>query len=567
MACTAPLSILKGAVKGHTPANEAILKRTMIDRSRKIVEHGVSDSAPWHKEFPLSKGDYNNVVGGPATKEYRDKSLRDYAIARFAAIQLAWGKGLISDADDTDEWEGSPIQKNDNRKNPIIWFNKSVLLFESADKFAPYGRRAGRAHEGVKTVSITRRAALHYSEITARDFENVGDCPFASEYYPIFVGEPKRVAHANENVAASAKGKSDMLDLWLVDTGCGHDLVSNTNVKFSGGETRRLEKAVIFQTSNGDTPSTRVAPISFRGLNETIEPYVLKETPSVISVGDRTMNKGYSFVWKAGCNPCLITPDEKIITFEVIRDIPYLRRGSDLCQPRDATDEDFRFDALPSHKEVAADEDVDAERSANEDGENPTSAPEESEENVPVRNLREEAMSMRHLLTHKPFNIHCDACNLGKMRKAKKFVGSYQESRQPTAWLDLVTADHLVAKNGGMEGTTGDFDALVVKDLYSKIKVLLLVRNKTAEQAIRVLRYFFGNNAVNRFYSDNAPELELACAALGIVHEKSRAGAPQNTSVIERTNLDILEGIRTTLICAGFPEGFWPFAARHFCFL
>ena len=386
-----------------------------------------------------------------------------------------------------------------------------MLLLETADKFAPYGGRAGRAHEGVKTVSITRRAALHYSEITARDFENVGECPFLSGYYPIFVGEPKRVVHANENVAASAKGKCDMLDLWLVDTGCGHDLISNTNVKLSGGETRRLEKAVIFQVANRDTPSTHVAPISFRELNETIEPYVLKETPSVISLGDKTMNKGCSFVWKAGCNPYLITPDEKIITFEVIRDTPYLRRDSDLCQPRDATDEDFRFDALPSRNEVAADEDVDAEHPANEGGENPPSAPEEAEENVPVRNLREEAISMRHLLTHKPFNIHCDACSLGGMRKAKELFGSYQESRQPTGWLDLVTADHLIAKNGGMEGITGDFDALVIKDLYSKIKVLLPVRNKTAEQAIRALRYFFGTNAVNRFYSDNAPGLELAC--------------------------------------------------------
>ena len=329
----------------------------------------------------------------------------------------------------------------------------SVLLFESADQFAPYGRRPGRAQEGVKALSVTRRAALHYSEITARDFENVGDCPFLSGYYPIFVGEPKRVASTNGNVAASAKGERDMLDLWLLDSGCGHDFISNTNVKFSGGEGKRFEKAVIFQTVNGDTPSTHVAPISFRELDETIDPYVLKETPSVISVGGRTMNKGCSCVWKAGCNPYLVTPDGKIITFEVIRDIPYLRRGSDLCQPRDAIDEDLRFDALPSRKEVATDENVDVERSADEGGENPPSAQEESEEHVPARNLREEAMSMKHLLTHKPFNIHCDACNLGaKMRNAKIFVGSYQESKQPTGWLDLVTADHLVAQNGGTYG-------------------------------------------------------------------------------------------------------------------
>ena len=37
--------------------------------------------------------------------------------------------------------------------------------------------------------------------------------------------------------------------------------------------------------------------------------------------------------------------------------------------------------------------------------------------------------------------------------------------------------------------------------------------------------------------------------------------------MIERTNLDKLEGTRTALECAGFPECFWPFAAPHYCFL
>ena len=175
----------------------------------------------------------------------------------------------------------------------------------------------------------------------------------------------------------------------------------------------------VFQTANGDTPSTHVAPISFRELNEIIEPCVLKETPSVISVGDRTLNKGCSFVWKAGCNPYLITPEERRLSRSRSRDIPYLRRDSDLCQPRDAADEDFRFDALPSRREVATDEKVDVERSANEDGENPPSAQEEPVEHIPARNLREEAMSMKHLLTHKPFNAHCDACNFGICAKRR----------------------------------------------------------------------------------------------------------------------------------------------------
>ena len=72
-----------------------------------------------------------------------------------------------------------------------------------------------------------------------------------------------------------------------------------------------------------------------------IEPYILTDTPSVISVGDRAMNKGYSFVWIAGRNPYWITPEGKIITLEVLRDIPYLRRNSDLCKPRDAIASDY----------------------------------------------------------------------------------------------------------------------------------------------------------------------------------------------------------------------------------
>ena len=56
------MSIHKSALKSHAPANRAIVKRTMVDEIVEIVEFGVSESAPRHKGFPLSKGDYNNVV-------------------------------------------------------------------------------------------------------------------------------------------------------------------------------------------------------------------------------------------------------------------------------------------------------------------------------------------------------------------------------------------------------------------------------------------------------------------------------------------------------------------------
>ena len=447
VACVAKVGMVGSTLKGNGPVNRAIVKLTTIDDNVEIVNYRVAESAPLKKEFPPSSGKYDKVVENPITEEQKTISIRSYATARFAAIQLANGKGLIDDEDDMDEWEGSDSHPNENRKNPIIWLEDNALLLATADKYAPYGRTMGRAYEGVTTISITRRAALHHSEVTALEFENLGNHPFTGGYLPIFVGEPKRVIEPDGLVAASAKSKREMSEIWLVDTGCGHDLVSLSNAKSAKAELKRLEKPVIFQTANGDTPSTHVAPMFFSELNETIEPYVLAETPSVISVGKRTMNEGCSYVWKAGNNPYMITSDRKVITFGVIRDIPYLIRNSELCQPREATDEDYEVHALPSVRENAADENVVAEEPNGEVEDEPPpiqvlleDKDDEVEENNPRRNLREEAISMNHLLTHKPFNIYCDACNLGKMRRAKKFVGAYQASRQPTKWLDLVTA-------------------------------------------------------------------------------------------------------------------------------
>ena len=103
LACAATVGIPKSAMKGKSPVNRAIVKLTTIDDNIEIVEHCVAESAQWHKRFPPSRGDYNNVVCDPITEDYKKISVRAYATARFAAIQLAKGRGLINDKADTDE--------------------------------------------------------------------------------------------------------------------------------------------------------------------------------------------------------------------------------------------------------------------------------------------------------------------------------------------------------------------------------------------------------------------------------------------------------------------------------
>lgn len=64
------------------------------------------------------------------------------------------------------------------------------------------------------------------------------------------------------------------------------DVISSRSpMSLSKGETKRLEQAVAFQTASGDTPSTHVAAIFFGELNETVGPYVLKDSVGHLSRG------------------------------------------------------------------------------------------------------------------------------------------------------------------------------------------------------------------------------------------------------------------------------------------
>eukprot|EP00972_Heterocapsa_arctica_P035571 5234906-Heterocapsa_arctica.AAC.1 len=45
-----------------------------------------------------------------------------YAVARYRAIELANGDGLMNDPTDVEKWRGADASHpNDNRKTPLIW--------------------------------------------------------------------------------------------------------------------------------------------------------------------------------------------------------------------------------------------------------------------------------------------------------------------------------------------------------------------------------------------------------------------------------------------------------------
>ncbi len=70
-----------------------------------------------------------------------------------------------------------------------------------------------------------------------------------------------------------------------MDTGCAHDLI---NDRWSAGipiRTLNNNGRLIFSTANGRVSSRNVVPVFCRELNQVVQPYLLKETPAVLSIG------------------------------------------------------------------------------------------------------------------------------------------------------------------------------------------------------------------------------------------------------------------------------------------
>jgi len=110
-----------------------------------------------------------------------------------------------------------------------------------------------------------------------------------------------------------------------MDTGCGHDLISQRKVKELDLETFLDNEGMTFMTANGLTDSNEITMMEHESLGQC-KLHVLNQTPAVLSIGSRCTKEGYTFVWPEGeeIKPVMIN-NEGVCTFlEVDGDIPYL---------------------------------------------------------------------------------------------------------------------------------------------------------------------------------------------------------------------------------------------------
>jgi len=194
------------------------------------------------------------------------------------------------------------------------------------------------------------------------------------------------------------------------------------------------------------------------------------------------------------------------------------------------------------------------------------------------RDLKAEADSLQHLLTHFPKNPHCKTCQVTKSQRKQCRNKSHlikHKDAMLRAFGDAITADHISAHDdespmAKLALGLDEFNrrcpcALGILDYHTKYRDMFPCVDKTAETAENKLREFLGVDVIPKFaYSDNSKELRRAMQDLQIIHGTSTPGRPETNGRAERNVRHILEGARAQLFHAGIPTFLWPFAVRHF---
>ena len=128
---------------------------------------------------------------------------------------------------------------------------------------------------------------------------------------------------ASEMKVAAAKGMSRKRRLML-DSGCGIDLIGYSDLS---SEERNMTSDVAkltLRAANGKTSMRGVAHMIVDGIEELIEAHVLESTPSLLSLVKRCLEHGYRLIWDPFAEPKFYDPHGTPVRIEVIHNIPYL---------------------------------------------------------------------------------------------------------------------------------------------------------------------------------------------------------------------------------------------------
>ena len=353
---------------------------------------------------------------------------------------------------------------------------------------------------------------------------------------------------------------------WLVDSGSEQDLISRSVLQqINASGSKPAPNPITLTTANGFTEATEVADVKIKSLLEKCLPYVLEQTPAVLSVGTRCMIQGYSFVWPAGGIPILVRPDGKVIELKIEGYVPVLDDSCHAVSQRRYRKSKqlkklFAMPGVNPSPTCAASEDVvdGIDELVDDDaGTEYTRSRKEAD-------LIAEAQTAQHQFTHFPKNPFCRTCQRARMMAPQARKKGGQARVETKKFGDHIIADHVLVKTNVEEGLKGETVALVVKDLHTQFRCVYPSRWKDAHACIDALNHFISqHDGVETVYTDNSRELIKAIEDLGYRHQTSIEYVDSSKSFVEREVRQMLEGARSNLVQAGFPLHFWPLAMQH----
>ena len=364
---------------------------------------------------------------------------------------------------------------------------------------------------------------------------------------------------------------------FIMDTGCGYDLISHRKARELDLDVHEGNDRMVFLTANGITETREVAKCSLDSFQEEAKPFILEQTPAVLSVGMRCMKLGYTFVWPPNDQPFMINQSGKRISLHSKDDIPYLIPGND-SEPKDDKLASDIFELLSKGEVVADAPALAGEGEGRDDGdaEGEAEVPrgEEDEDEgegvieVDVHEgeprmakpgaLKAEAKTMAHLLTHRYRNPYCQSCVRAKMKHFRTHRGAFK--RVLKKWGDLITFDFADLEWTNYMGVPDERELLVIRDRFTGVIQAFPLRGKSTDDIIPCLKRFMGSRKVMLAFSDQAPQFVKACRELKITLDTSVPGRKVTNSLAERNIQFLVTATTTCLLEAGLPACYWTFA-------
>ena len=180
--------------------------------------------------------------------------------------------------------------------------------------------------------------------------------------------------------------------------------------------------------------------------------------------------------------------------------------------------------------------------------------------------LRAEAKTLQHMMTHLPKNPFCTHCQRAKMENVRLHRRGGADAHECTKFGDIVTVDTMVLHGLKDRGVNGEADAVVFYDLATKYIDVLPVFSRSVPNTVEAFHKFMGPEPkIGLLYSDQAREFLAATRRMAWVHHMSTPGMPKTNGIIENKVKLVLHGARVLLKQAGLSPKRWPFAVRAFC--